>query len=47
MIDQTRWSMTEIAFRAGFRSLRRFNVVFLETYGRPPSKVRSARPRAG
>jgi AraC family transcriptional regulator of adaptative response / DNA-3-methyladenine glycosylase II len=32
--------MTEIAFRAGFRSLRRFNAVFAEVYRMPPTQVR-------
>jgi AraC family transcriptional regulator of adaptative response/methylated-DNA-[protein]-cysteine methyltransferase len=33
--------MTEIAARAGFASLRRFNTVFAEVYGRPPSRLRA------
>jgi AraC-like DNA-binding protein len=32
--------MTEVALRSGFRSLRRFNAVFVETYQRTPSQVR-------
>ncbi|MCQ4162496.1 helix-turn-helix domain-containing protein [Roseomonas sp. GC11] len=32
--------MTEIALRAGFGSLRRFNAVFAEVYRRPPSAIR-------
>jgi AraC family transcriptional regulator, regulatory protein of adaptative response / methylated-DNA-[protein]-cysteine methyltransferase len=43
MLDQTRLSMTEIALRAGFRSVRRFNAVFVEIYGRPPGEIRSRR----
>jgi transcriptional regulator GlxA family with amidase domain len=39
--------MTEIAMRAGFGSLRRFNSVFAETYGRPPTKIRRTRRSAG
>jgi AraC family transcriptional regulator, regulatory protein of adaptative response / methylated-DNA-[protein]-cysteine methyltransferase len=35
--------MTEIAVRAGFASLRRFNAVFAEVYKRPPSAVRRLR----
>jgi hypothetical protein len=31
--------MTEIALLAGFHSLRRFNAVFAEVYGRAPSKI--------
>jgi AraC family transcriptional regulator of adaptative response / DNA-3-methyladenine glycosylase II len=32
--------MTEIAIRAGFGSLRRFNSAFAEIYGRPPTEIR-------
>jgi AraC family transcriptional regulator, regulatory protein of adaptative response / methylated-DNA-[protein]-cysteine methyltransferase len=35
--------MTEIAMRAGFGSLRRFNSVLTEVYGRPPSEIRRKR----
>ena len=44
LIDETSLSMTEIAIQAGFGSLRRFNSVFAEVYGRPPSQIRRARP---
>ncbi|MGE0718110.1 MAG: Ada metal-binding domain-containing protein [Alphaproteobacteria bacterium] len=40
LIDQTSLPMTEIAFAAGFASLRRFNAVLRATYGRPPSALR-------
>jgi AraC family transcriptional regulator of adaptative response / DNA-3-methyladenine glycosylase II len=40
LLDTTDLAMTDIALRAGFRSLRRFNTVFRETYGRPPSEIR-------
>ena len=43
LLDETSLPMTEIAMRAGFGSLRRFNSVFAEVYGRPPSKMRRAR----
>lgn len=46
LIDETDLTMTEIAFRAGFGSLRRFNAVFAEVYRRPPSAMRR-RPRSG
>lgn len=50
LLDSTELPMTEIALRAGFRSLRRFNAVFTETYRRSPSEVRrsarSSRARA-
>ena len=32
--------MTEIAYKAGFKSLRRFNAVFKETYRRSPSEIK-------
>ena len=47
LLDETTLPMTEIAMRAGFGSLRRFNSVFAEVYGRPPSKIRRARPSRG
>ena len=51
LIDATDLPMTEIALRAGFRSLRRFNAVFAETYRRPPSEIRRTlggdQPRSG
>ena len=51
MIDETSLPMTEIAMQAGFGSLRRFNSVFAEVYGRPPTNIRRtrrpARPRSG
>jgi AraC family transcriptional regulator, regulatory protein of adaptative response / methylated-DNA-[protein]-cysteine methyltransferase len=43
LIDETSLPMTEIAMRAGFGSLRRFNSVFAEVYGRPPTEVRRLR----
>jgi len=43
LIDGTDLAMTEIAFRAGFRSLRRFNAVFAEVYKRPPTEIRRTR----
>jgi len=36
LLDETDMAMTEIAFVAGFSSIRRFNAVFKDTYGRPP-----------
>jgi AraC family transcriptional regulator of adaptative response / DNA-3-methyladenine glycosylase II len=49
LLDETDLSMTDIALRSGFRSLRRFNDVFLEVYKRPPSEIRRTRrfPRGG
>ena len=40
LLDETDLQMTEIALRAGFRSLRRFNAAFAELYRRPPSAIR-------
>lgn len=40
LLDETSLPMAEVAARAGFASLRRFNAVFAEVYGRPPSQVR-------
>ena len=37
LIDQTTMGLSDIAFAAGFGSLRRFNDAFRATYGRPPS----------
>jgi AraC family transcriptional regulator, regulatory protein of adaptative response / methylated-DNA-[protein]-cysteine methyltransferase len=45
LLDETSLPMTEIAMRAGFGSLRRFNSIFVEVYGRPPTELR--RPRRG
>ena len=43
LIDETSLPMTEIAMQAGFGSLRRFNSVFAEVYGRPPTEIRRKR----
>lgn len=40
LLDSTELSVTDIAIRAGFRSLRRFNAVFAEVYRRSPTQVR-------
>ncbi len=46
LLRETELSMTAIAFASGFKSLRRFNALFLERYGMAPSRVRGrARPR--
>jgi AraC family transcriptional regulator, regulatory protein of adaptative response / methylated-DNA-[protein]-cysteine methyltransferase len=44
LLDETDLSMAQVAMRAGFGSLRRFNAVFAEVYARPPSQIRK---RAG
>ena len=40
LLDESDRPITEIALLAGFRSLRRFNAVFAEVYGRAPTEVR-------
>jgi AraC family transcriptional regulator of adaptative response / DNA-3-methyladenine glycosylase II len=40
LIDKTDMQLSEIAFAAGFRSVRRFNDSFLMAYKRPPSSFR-------
>jgi AraC family transcriptional regulator of adaptative response / DNA-3-methyladenine glycosylase II len=46
MIDGTDLPLGQIALCAGFRSLRRFNAVFAEVYGRPPSAIRRRRAQS-
>lgn len=43
LLNETVLPVTEIAFRAGFGSVRRFNAVFSRLYGRPPTSLRRAR----
>lgn len=40
LIDETRLPMSSICFAAGFSSIRRFNAVFQNVYGRAPSALR-------
>ena len=40
LLSETDLSLTEVAMQAGFGSLRRFNAVFAEVYGRPPGQIR-------
>jgi AraC family transcriptional regulator of adaptative response/methylated-DNA-[protein]-cysteine methyltransferase len=42
LIDETTMPLAEIAFAAGFGSVRRFNDAFLSTYQRTPSSFRGA-----
>lgn len=46
LLDQTRLPMTEVALRAGFASVRRFNSVFAEVYRRSPTAIRRLRSEA-
>jgi AraC family transcriptional regulator of adaptative response / DNA-3-methyladenine glycosylase II len=43
LIEETRMPLCEVAFAAGFGSVRRFNDAFRATYGRAPSSL----PRGG
>jgi AraC family transcriptional regulator of adaptative response / DNA-3-methyladenine glycosylase II len=43
LLDGSDLPMTDIALRAGFSSLRRFNAVFAEVYRRSPTEIRRAR----
>lgn len=43
LLNETNLPMAEIAVRAGFGSVRRFNAAFAELYGRPPSALRRQR----
>jgi AraC family transcriptional regulator of adaptative response / DNA-3-methyladenine glycosylase II len=42
LIDETDLPLTTIALAAGYRSIRRFNAAFLETYHRSPRELRQA-----
>jgi AraC family transcriptional regulator of adaptative response / DNA-3-methyladenine glycosylase II len=45
LLHETRMSMVDVAYAAGFGSVRRFNETFRRLYARPPSMLR--RQRAG
>lgn len=45
LIDQTRLPVTEVAYSAGFSSVRRFNDAFRKVFGRSPSRIRRAAAR--
>jgi AraC family transcriptional regulator, regulatory protein of adaptative response / DNA-3-methyladenine glycosylase II len=47
LISDTNLSMAEVALASGFRSIRRFNDVFRQFYGRPPSQLRRLGEHAG
>ncbi len=40
LLADTAWPITRVAFASGFRSVRRFNALFAERFGRPPSEMR-------
>lgn len=41
LIDETSLPLSEVCFAAGFGSVRRFNAVFQNTYGRSPKQLRN------
>ena len=43
LLDETDMNLTEICFASGFGSVRRFNTVFNNTYGRSPKQLREKR----
>lgn len=45
LLDDTDLKITEIAYRAGFKSLRRFNAAFAGLYRQAPSEFRRSRSR--
>jgi AraC family transcriptional regulator of adaptative response / DNA-3-methyladenine glycosylase II len=44
LLNETGLSVAEIAYAAGFRSLRRFNATVKQRYGAPPTKMRGRKP---
>lgn len=40
LLDETTLPITDIVFKAGFGSVRRFNAAFQNLYGRPPKSIR-------
>ncbi len=42
LLTETSLPVTEVAFSAGFSSIRRFNAAMHKTYGQPPSALRTA-----
>jgi AraC family transcriptional regulator of adaptative response / DNA-3-methyladenine glycosylase II len=43
LLQDTTLSLADVAFASGFQSIRRFNALFAERFGRPPSGLRRAR----
>ena len=46
LLDETDYLIAEVAYRAGFRSVRCFNTAFASVYRQPPSAFRQRRWRA-
>ena len=44
LLDTTCLPISQVALAAGFGSQRRFNTVFAEVYGRPPTEMRRRQP---
>jgi len=47
LVDETVMPMSDVAFAAGFASIRRFNAAFRAVYRRSPTAVRRAKHRRG
>lgn len=47
LVEQTTWPMADVAFAAGFASVRQFNDVMRAEFGAPPSTLRPSRRPAG
>jgi len=47
LLRETSLPMAQVAFAAGFQSVRRFNALFQERYAMPPSRVRGREPSKG
>ena len=45
LIHETSLPMAEVALASGFNSVRRFNEIFLELFGRPPAALRRSRDK--
>jgi len=45
LLDETDLRIADVASRAGFKSLRRFNAAFVDLYKQPPSDLRRRRSR--
>ncbi len=43
LLDETQLPMTEVAFSAGYSSVRRFNAAIRQTYDRTPTEIRNSR----
>ncbi|WNG30396.1 DNA-3-methyladenine glycosylase 2 family protein [Cystobacter fuscus] len=46
LLQDTALPLAEVAFASGFQSVRRFNALFQERFGRPPSELRRASDEA-